>query len=493
MLTRRMILGGLLAGVALPALGEGVERSLRPKPRPAAPGQAGNGLGKVPSSEVEGLIAAAKLGGEVAFVLVDGKTGEVLDQRNPDLPLPPASVAKTVTSLFALEKLGPGFRFKTRVLATGPVSGGMVQGDLVLVGGGDPTLQTDQLGDLVARLAAGGLKGATGRFLYWEGALPRLKAIVDDQPDHVGYNAAISGLNLNFNRAYFEWKKADGAWLCIVDARGERFVPPVEMVKVSVANRDAPLFTYKAGKVETWTVASAALGKGGSRWLPVRDPGAYVAEVFRTLARAQGIRLDRADRVEALPQGSELGRVESEDLPNILRDMLKFSTNLTAECLGLASSGQAELEASARTMTAWARQVFGVAFDMFDHSGLGGTSRVTAAGMARMLVQADRENRGLKPILKEVGMKDDKGNLIEGSKVKVLAKSGTLNFVSALAGHIVPPAGKELVFAIFTGDPERRDAVPVALREEPEGSQAWTRRARRLQGQLINRWAGAYG
>ena len=90
-------------------------------------------------------------------------------------------------------------------------------------------------------------------------------------------------------------------------------------------------------------------------------------------------------------------------------------------------------------------------------------------------------------------MKDDKGNLIEGSKVKVLAKSGTLNFVSALAGHIVPPAGKELVFAIFTGDPERRDAVPVALREEPEGSQAWTRRARRLQGQLINRWAGAYG
>ena len=37
------------------------------------------------------------------------------------------------------------------------------------------------------------------------------------------------------------------------------------------------------------------------------------------------------------------------------------------------------------------------------------------------------------------------------------------------------------------------EAVPVALREEPEGGKSWTRRARRLQGQLISRWAGAYG
>jgi D-alanyl-D-alanine carboxypeptidase/D-alanyl-D-alanine-endopeptidase (penicillin-binding protein 4) len=138
------------------------------------------------------------------------------------------------------------------------------------------------------------------------------------------------------------------------------------------------------------------------------------------------------------------------------------------------------------------RATFGVSFEMHDHSGLGGQSRVTAAGMAKVLAQADREGRGLKAILRDVGMKDDKGKVIDGHPVKVLAKSGTLNFVSGLAGHIVPPGGRELVFAIFSGDPERRDAVPVALREEPEGGKAWTSRARRLQGQLINRWAGLY-
>ena len=174
--------------------------------------------------------------------------------------------------------------------------------------------------------------------------------------------------------------------------------------------------------------------------------------------------------------------------------MLKFSTNLTAECVGLAASGAMTPEASGQAMSAWVAATFGVSFDLHDHSGLGGQSRVTAAGMARVLQQAEAAKRGLRAILRDVGMKDDAGKVIKGHPVTVLAKSGTLNFVSGLAGHVVQPAaGRDLVFAIFSGDPERRDAVPIGLREEPEGGKAWTGRARRLQGQLVRRWADAYG
>jgi D-alanyl-D-alanine carboxypeptidase/D-alanyl-D-alanine-endopeptidase (penicillin-binding protein 4) len=189
-----------------------------------------------------------------------------------------------------------------------------------------------------------------------------------------------------------------------------------------------------------------------------------------------------------------LGRVESEPLTEVLRDMLKFSTNLTAECVGLTASGLTSLEASAGAMSDWVAATFGERFDLRDHSGLGGRSRVTALGMARVLQRAEADRRGLREILRNVGMKDDAGKEIKGHPVTVLAKSGTLNFVSGLAGHVMVPApGRELVFAIFSGDPERRDAVPVGLREDPEGSGAWTKRARRLQGQLISRWAAAYG
>ena len=486
------MMAGLLAGAALPAWAEGIDRSPRPMPRPAG-GKGAAGSAGAAVKDAEALVAAAKLGGSVGFIVLDATTGAVLEARDAAKALPPASVAKAVTSLFALERLGAGHRYATRVLATGPVEAGTLRGDLVLLGGGDPTLQTDQLGDLVARLAKAGLKRVEGRFLAADGALPRMEAIAEDQPVQVGYNPALCGLNLNFNRVYFEWKKAGGDWAVSMDARGERFVPAVDLARMQVVRRETPLFTYRRNRDhEDWTVASGALGKGGSRWLPVRQPGLYTAEVFQTLARAQGIVLPAPEMVAAAPAGTEIGRVESDALPEVLREMLKFSTNITAECNGLAASGADSLAASGAAMTDWVDRTFGVTARFVDHSGLGGASRISAQDMAAILLAAHRQGRGLKPILRDVGMKDDKGAVIKGHPVKVVAKSGTLNFVSGLAGHVVPPQGRELVFAIFSGDPERRDAVPVALREEPEGAGAWTKRARRLQGQLINRWAGLY-
>lgn len=485
-ITRRGILAGMLAGVALPAGAEVMDSSPRPVPRGGRP--------RDEATSADRLVAAAELGGTLGYVVADAATGAVLEERDAGAVLPPASVAKAVTALYALDRLGAGHRFVTRVLATGPVEGGLLRGDLILAGGGDPTLQTDQLGDLVARLAAGGLRGVTGRFLWWEGALPRIGRISGDQPDHVGYNATLSGLNLNFNRVHFEWKRAGGDWSVQMDARGERFLPPVRMARMRVERREAPLFTYdRTGDREDWTVASAALGDGGSRWLPVRLPGVYVAEVFRTLAAAQGIDLPEGAEAPAAPQGTELARVESPPLPEVLREMLRFSTNITAEAVGLAGSGARDLSASGAAMSDWARATFGSGADFVDHSGLGGASRISAADMVAILARAHAQGWGLRPLLRDVGMKDDKGKVIEGHPVKVLAKSGTLNFVSGLAGHIVPPGGREMVFAIFSGDPARRAAIPVAEREDPPGAEGWTRRARRLQGQLIARWATLYG
>ncbi|WP_366926914.1 D-alanyl-D-alanine carboxypeptidase/D-alanyl-D-alanine endopeptidase [Pseudogemmobacter hezensis] len=491
MISRRGLLAAILASAALPACGEVMNSSPRPKVRgddPHAPDR-----GTAVRSDAEGLVQAAKLTGSVGFVLMDAATGKVLEARDEGVQLPPASVTKVVTALYALEKLGPGRRFATRVLATGPVQGGVLKGDLILAGGGDATLQTDQLGDLAARLAKRGVKSVSGRFLYWEGALPSAAHIADDQPVQVGYNPALSGLNLNFNRVHFEWKKASGAWNVSMDARGERFVPKVSSVNMKVASRESPLFTYSGNQSrEDWTVASAALGKGGSRWLPVRLPGLYAADVFRTLARAQGVTLPEGQAVKSLPRGDELARVESDSLPEVLRGMLRWSTNLTAECSGLAASGAGSVAASGREMTAWVRQGFGVNATFVDHSGLGGGSRISALEMAQLLQRAHRDKRGLKPILRDVGMKDNDGKVVKGHPVKVMAKSGTLNFVSALAGHITPPGGREMIFAIMTGDPARRDAVPVAARENPPGGEAWTQRSRRLQGQLIARWASLY-
>lgn len=499
MITRRGLLGGLMAGISAgglrPAMAGGIAQAPPPRPMRGGGNGAGNGAGAAPAADDSGaLVAAAALSGTVAWVVADLATGRVLDARGGGAPLPPASATKALTSLYALDRLGAARRLTSRVLASGPMRGGVVQGDIVLAGGGDPTLQTDQLGDLVARLAQSGLRGATGRLLYWEGALPQIERIVRDQPDQVGYNPAISGLNLNFNRVHFAWKRSGSGWAVGMDARGARFVPPVQSVGVSVVSREAPVFTYRRESTrESWTVAAAALGKEGSRWLPVRLPGLYLAGVFRALAAAQGIALPPPEAVRDLPAGlAELGRVDSDPLRDMLRGMLRYSTNITAECLGLAASGAGGLEGSAAAMAGWIARSFGTPVTLADHSGLGGATRVTAEGMVRILRQAEAEGRGLKPLLHDAGMRDDAGKAIKGHAVRVPAKSGTLNFVSALAGYIVPPSGRELVFAILTGDPDRRDAVPLSEREMAPGSKAWVGRSRRLQGQLISRWAARY-
>ena len=481
--TRRGVLAGLMGAAAGPVWGEAVTRSLRPLARP----DGGSVLTAGAVGSAAGLVGAAKLGGTTGFVVAEVASGRILEQENADALVPPASVVKAITALYGLDRLGAGHRFKTQVMAVGQVSGDRLDGDLVLVGGGDPTLDSDKLGDLVAALAATGLRRVTGRFLAYAGALPTFERITGDQPVQVGYNPGLSGLGLNFNRVNFEWTK--GGATVAMNARGERFVPGVRMARMRVVDREAPVFGYAGGPGgEEWTVARGALGAEGSRWLPVRQVAVYVAEVFATLCAAQGITLPAAQVVQVMPAGARpLVARSSEELAVVLRQMLRFSTNITAETVGLAASGAGSHEASATAMQVWAAERLGMRARLVDHSGLGAVSRVTPMGMMRALAAGDRALR-LRPVLRNIGLRDDNGRAIKDSPVRVIGKSGTLNFVSGLAGFIEPPSGRDLVFAIFSADVPRREAVPMADREDPPGEGAWVKRAHLLQARLIKRW-----
>lgn len=89
-------------------------------------------------------------------------------------------------------------------------------------------------------------------------------------------------------------------------------------------------------------------------------------------------------------------------------------------------------------------------------------------------------------------MRDAKGKRIDGHPVQVRAKTGTLNFASALTGIISLPSGRRMAFATIAADLDRRAAIPPDQRENPEGNSAWTKRARLLQARLIERWAAVY-
>ena len=357
-LTRRAILLGA-ACCAGAALADAPLIALRPpaRPDPAAP--------PVSPGAAE-FIDAAGLGGTVGYVVADARTGLVLEQGNAAVPHPPASVAKAMTTLYALDALGAGYRFATRLIGTGPVSDGVLNGDLILAGGGDPVLNTDHLAAMAERLKQAGVSSVTGGFKVWGGALPAIHEIDPAQMQHLDYNPAIGGLNLNFNRVYFEWVRTSGRYDVTMDARTDLVRPTVSTSRMTVIDRDLPVYTYASTEgVDDWTVARSALGANGSRWLPVRNPALYAGDVFRSLARAQGIELTAPQQVAAAPAEAELVRWLSDPLADIIRDMLKYSTNLTAETLGLAASVQRggrplDLAGSGQLMNQWARSALGV-------------------------------------------------------------------------------------------------------------------------------------
>lgn len=480
---RRTVLSFLLYGTAGAVLANAPERSLRPIAKPAD-------AAKRAVPDGARLVAEAQLSGTVSYAVADAKTGEILETHAPLYAHAPASVAKAMTALFALDELGPQHRYRTQLIATGPILGGVLKGDLVLVGGGDPTLTTDHLFEMAGRLKTAGLREVRGKLLVYDGALPQVEEIDNSQPIQVGYNPGLSGLNLNFNRVYMEWKRSANGYSMTMDARTEKIRPGVGFAKAQIVDRGAPIFTYaKSGDAERWTVSRKALGKGGGRWLPVRAPGIYAGDVLQTVARSHGIALPFPKRAAARPKGTVLAEHLSDDLTRISRDMLKFSTNLTAEAVGLSASKADSLAASGEAMSAWAEQKFGVRKASFvDHSGLGDSTKLTATEMVRALTGPGSEAL-LRPILKPVAIRDSEGRPIEDGPIKVVAKTGTLNFVSGLAGYVTTPEGRDLAFAIFASDVPRRRAVAKENREQPRGAKTYNGRAKRLQQALIKRWA----
>lgn len=441
------------------------------------------------------LIAAAQLGGKVGYAVADLRTGQVLEAMNPDVGMAPASTMKALTTCYAFSNLGTDFRFVTRLVVTGPVSNGVLKGDLILMGGGDPTLSSDELGILASKLAAAGVRKITGRFFVWGGALEQRDEIAGDQPVYVGYNPAVSGMILNFNRVYFEWKRAQAGWQLGMDARSAKERPQAYTISAGVTNREKPVYSYaQSGGKERWTVSAKALGKGGSRWLPVRAPDAYAADVFQTLARARGVDLPNPEAMRGSPRGTVIADVTSTNLREIARDMLRHSTNITAEAVGMTTSAKLGVsggKASGKAMATWLKKTAGLKAPVIeDHSGLGAGSRVSPLDMVRALA-AHGPKIGLRGVMRDFAMRDGQGRVVKGHPVQVQAKTGTLNFVSTLAGYMTAKDGTELVFAVFTGDLNRRARAKDS--ETPEGSGAWVRRSKVLQSQLIERWDALYG
>ena len=482
---------------ALPATAKDLRSAERPQPRPFAQTSQSDHAG------LARLIQASPLSGTTTAVLINTTTGEVVSAYQPNQPMPPASVTKVLTALYGFAKLGPKHAFSTRLLITGSIDGTTLHGDLILEGGGDPELDTDELAKMVEALSHAGISTINGNFFFDDSRMPRLDAIGSGQPPNAAYNPGLSGLNLNFNRIFFEWDVTSDGLDLRLEARDRGHSPSVSAAASIVAeDRPGPVYMYsQRGGAEHWSIARGALRRPGGVWLPVRDPGAYAAEAFAQMARAAGIAMpppQRSPQIQTTkPAAAAISAITRRPLFEVCRGMLHFSTNVTAELVGLSASQtlsqspMSGLASSAAHMNGWLASTYGATSQSFkDHSGLSPANRISAQDMAAILQVAAAEGQ-LDGLLRRHFVAKPGANTPAVKDAEVRAKTGTLNFVRALAGTIAGASGQTYTFAIFSADPAAR-AQADHSRTNPPGARRFNNRAVYLEQAILARWLTRY-
>ena len=459
------------------------------------------------------IIAGAGVSGITGAIIFDLVNGTVIDAHARHISLPPASTIKIATGVWALEVLGPQYRFETRVLATGPVVNGRLQGDLVLQGGGDPTLDNPALDALVDALSQYGIRHVEGRFLFDDTALPRGSWIDPAQRDGMASSTGFGALNLNFNRILLKADSREGDHFNIrLTADADDLSVPVSHIGVRVVNRtegdsNGQLRHRGTDRGAVWEIDSETMRDAPARWLPVRDTGLYAASVFRTLAQRKGLSLSRPERVREPMDGTVIALHRGRPLAEIVSGMLEFSNNLTAEILGLtaaiAAGGEpAEgLTGGARRMASWIGTEFAIYNRLIDYSGLSDRARITPAAFQHLLTRSaapqgssDPDVRSVLPV-RNLDADDPRNPL---PPVMIQAKTGTLYFVRGLVGYIRLGNGsaRDLGFAIFSADLRRRRAMEVdhfapAPPPEVEDARRWRVRAVDLESAILRNWIEA--
>jgi len=409
----------------------------------------------------------------VSFVIVDVESGKPVLGQNIDTPRSPASTIKTVTTFASLDLLGPSFVWHTRALTRGALKNGVLEGDLILQGGGDPYLSLERWWSFARALRDRGLKTIHGDIIIDNTAFslpPEDPGAFDGKPNR-SYNVLPDALMVNFQSVEF------------------RVVPNAGMHRVDIVATPAPVnltienhVALVAGRcdgargrvdfdvpAERWdrVVFSGALAPSCAERTFARvllRPTDYAFGTFVGLWRELGGEFDGKLRVAPTPADAEpLLVFDSLTLGEIVRLTNKYSNNLMARHL-LLTLGEdrfgppATLEKGAAAIAEWSRER-GLALDGMNIDNGSGLSRATHISVLQMakVLGAAYHSRFAPEFIASLPLAGIDGTLRSRMKTSpagsVRLKTGHLDGVTGVAGYVTTTSGKTFVLVSLVNDP----------------------------------------
>ena len=461
----------------------------------SAPVVAQNAASALPP-EVDALLARAKVPREaLAAIVVDaapalaGKSAPLLSFRAGSL-MNPASVMKLVTTYAGLELLGPSFTWNTPVYVDGTVADGVLHGNLVIQGKGDPKLVLERLWLLLRRVQGLGIKTISGDIVLDRSAFApaaQNPADFDGEPLRP-YNAAPDALLVNFKSVVMTFVPNPASGNANVSfepalagVRQQASVPLSAGLNGRAALTDCGDYrgALKADFADPLRMAfngSYPVGCGEKVWaIAYADPASYAERAIAGLWQEMGGQLGgRVREGRATPHQAPTFEMVSPTLAEVIRDINKYSNNVMAQQLFLTLSqqqpGGASNEASRELVRAWWQARFAgpnnqQELPVLDNgSGLSRLERVTPQGLARLL-QTAYVSGAMPELMASLPITGVDGTL-KRSKSRVSQgwahlKSGTLRDASALAGYVHTPSGRRLVVVAIVNHANAPAARPA--------------------------------
>ncbi len=301
------------------------------------------------ASPLSSLQALAAHGARVSALVVRLNDRKTLAELKSDLALTPASTSKLYVAASALRQWGADYHFTTRLLGTGPVRNGILRGNLVFAGSGDPALTTPQLFVLTRHLAARGIRRVTGQLIIDAGYFGHIACGARDRclaraASHNAYNALLSSAAIDFATLQVVVIPAT-----IPGAAATVHLAPFDLPGIRIVNhvRTGSANSVWSVRVNRRTVrgrdhftvtGTAPAGTAPQRfWRASSHPNRIAGDQLLTLLAAAGIRVDGGVRITYQPAvvGRTLAAIKGQPLWLLLRRMLTWSNNFMADTLAL--------------------------------------------------------------------------------------------------------------------------------------------------------------
>jgi D-alanyl-D-alanine carboxypeptidase/D-alanyl-D-alanine-endopeptidase (penicillin-binding protein 4) len=440
------------------------------------------------------------------------RDGRVLYAHNDDKLVMPASNMKILTMAVAAERLGWDFRYETRLEAAGPIVDGTLRGDLVVVGGGDPSIASAAGGpsplfaEWAAMLAQAGIRRIEGRVIGDDNAFEDEGLGAGWAWDYLGagYAAPVGALSYNENMATLRIRPgASPGTAALIDVTpAGHGLEVVNEVTTGPAGATAAVDVIRLPGQSRLTVRGSA-PQGGTaitQTVSIDNPTRYFVDALWRALTARGIAITgnavdidtnatnsvrtesslvptnsvRTELTAVQAERRVLARSVSQPLSSLGAYFMKASQNFYAETilktLGRSAGGAGTADAGKKvvrdTLVSWGIPADAVV--VYDGSGLSRYNYVTAGAIVQILKRMWASDQLRGPFAAALPVAGHDGTLSARMKGTVLdarveAKTGTISNVRALSGYLETQSGERIVFSMianhFTAPTSEIDAV----------------------------------